>query len=149
MFGVAHFGKGLMFQAMGKYDIAITEFRMAIENDLHPEIKVSDNAYMNIGAIYMKLKAYQDAVQAYSKCVQSNPRNGLAHYYLGMSYLRAGDYENAEKEEEAAKKLGVAFTALSEELTKVKSGTQEETDKKEQSMEKKPKKTSKKKAEAQ
>ena len=117
MFGVAHLGKGLMFQAMGRYDRAFSEFQMAIENDLHPEVKISDKAYMNIGNIYFKNKAYQDAIQAYLKTIKIDHRNGLAHYYLGMSYLRNGEYEKAEKEAAEAKRLGVPFTALLEELT--------------------------------
>jgi tetratricopeptide (TPR) repeat protein len=120
MFGVAHFGKGLLYQAMGKYVAAISEFKMAIQNDLHPKIKVSDSAYLNLGAIYFKQKAYAEAVEAYSNAVKSSPQSGNAHYWLGMSYLRTGEIEKAKKEADAAEKLGVPFTALSEELAKLK-----------------------------
>jgi tetratricopeptide (TPR) repeat protein len=120
MFGVAHFGLGLMYQAMGKYDSAIAEFKMAIENDLHPDVKVSGQAYLNIGAIYFRQKDYPDAADAYSNAVKISPQSGTAHYWLGMSYLRTGEIENAEKEADAAKKLGIPFTALSEDLAKLK-----------------------------
>ncbi|MBI4679798.1 MAG: tetratricopeptide repeat protein [Nitrospirae bacterium] len=123
MFGVAHFGRGLLFQEMGKYDRAIEEFRLAIENDLHPTVRITDNAYMNIGTIYMERKAYQDAIRAYSKAIEGNSRNGLAHYYLGLVYLKDNQYEEAEKEAEEAKRLGVTFTALSDELNKIKNNT--------------------------
>jgi tetratricopeptide (TPR) repeat protein len=128
MFGVAHFGKGLMFQAMRRYDAAIKEYRMATENDLHPEVKVSESAYMNLGALYMRAKSYTDAAEAYAKIVQKNPQNGLAHYYLGLSYLRKGDYQNAEKEGEIAKKLGVQFTALQEDLAEIKETPKSDTE---------------------
>src|SRR3989338_9058414 len=57
MFGVAHFGRGLMFQEMGNYNIAIEEFKKAVQEDTHAEVKISDKAYMNIGTIYIKKNA--------------------------------------------------------------------------------------------
>ena len=145
MFGVAHLGKGLMYQSMGKYDLAITEFRMAIENDLHPDTKVSESAYMNLGALYLRSKSYADAVEAYAKIVQKNPKNGLAHYYLGLSYLRKGDYQNAEKEGEIAKTLGVEFTALQEDLAKIKESPKNDAEDMKQQGDSKNGKTVKKK----
>ncbi|MEK6528151.1 MAG: tetratricopeptide repeat protein [Nitrospirota bacterium] len=124
MFGVAYFGRGIMFQDMNNYSRAVEEYKMAIENDLNPTAMIKDKAYMNIGTIYMGKKKYKDAKEAYLKAVESNSRNGLAHYYLGLAYLRAGEYEQAEKESEEAKKLGITFTALSDELNKVKGAAQ-------------------------
>ena len=120
MFGVAYFGRGIMFQDMNNYSRAVEEYKMAIENDLNPTAMIKDKAYMNIGTIYMGKKKYKDAKEAYLKAVESNSRNGLAHYYLGLAYLRAGEYEQAEKESEEAKKLGITFTALSDGLNKAK-----------------------------
>lgn len=121
MFGIAHFGRGLVFQEMGNYNRAIEEYKMAIENDLHPTAKITDKAYMNMGAIHMKNKAYQDAIKAYSKAIKSNPRNGFAHYYLGLALIQTGDYEGAGEEAEEAKRLGVTFTALSDKLNEIRS----------------------------
>ena len=120
MFGVAHFGRGLLFESKEKYGQALDEYRLAIQNDLHPSVKIADKAYMNIGTIYMGMKEYQDAIRAYAGAVESNKRSGLAHYYLGLAHLRAGEYEQAEKESEEAKKLGVTFTALADGLNKAK-----------------------------
>jgi tetratricopeptide (TPR) repeat protein len=66
----------------------------------------------------MKKKMYKDAAYAYLKAVQSNPENGLAHYYLGLAYLRMGDYERADKASAEAKRLGITFMALSDKLAK-------------------------------
>jgi tetratricopeptide (TPR) repeat protein len=93
---------------------------MAVKNDLHSTVKITSKAYINIGTIYMRNKAYQDAIEAYSKAVESDQNNGLAHYYLGLAYLRAGEYEKAEQESEEAKRLGITFTALSDKLSKIK-----------------------------
>ncbi len=120
MFGVAHFGKGVMFQAMGNLEKALAQFKVAAANDLHPVAKVADQAYMNMGAIYLKQKAYPEAVNAYSKAVESSPKSGAAHYWLGMSYLRTGEIEKAEQEAGTAKQLGIHFTALYEELAEKK-----------------------------
>jgi tetratricopeptide (TPR) repeat protein len=116
MFGIAHFGKGLMYQAMGNLEKALVEFQLAADNDLHPALRISDKAYSNMGAIYFRQKDYPDAVNAYSKAVENNPKSGAAHYWLGMSYLRTGEIEKAEKEADSAKKLGIPFTALPDEL---------------------------------
>lgn len=121
MFGVAYFGRGLLFQALGNNTKALQEFQKAIENDLHPTVKVTENAYMNIGTIMMKKEMYQDAVNAYTKAVESNPNNGFAHYYRGLAYFKVGDYERAEKASEEAKRLGVEFTALKDKLAEKKS----------------------------
>ena len=120
MFGVAHFGKGLLFEKLKQENSALAEYELAIQNDVHPTVMIKDKAYMNIGAIHLRNKDYQGAIKAYLKAVESNPQNGLAHYYLGLSYLRAGEIEKAEPEAEKAQKLGVAFTALKEGLDKVK-----------------------------
>jgi tetratricopeptide (TPR) repeat protein len=147
-FGIAHFGRGLMFQKMGKFDLAISEYRMAIENDQHPLMKVSESAYTNLGALYMQLKSYPEAVRVYSDFVRKSPKNGFAHYYLGLSYLREGDYENAEREAEIAKKLGVEFTALQEDLAKIKESPKNDAeDMKQRGDRKNGKKVKKKKAE--
>lgn len=124
MFGIAYFGRALMFQELKNYGRAIEEYKLAIENDLHPVKKIADQAYMNIGTIYMERKAYQDAIGAYTSAVASNKQSGFAHYYLGLAYLRAGEYEKAEKESEEAKRLGITFTALADGLNKAKGATQ-------------------------
>jgi tetratricopeptide (TPR) repeat protein len=145
MAGVAHFGRGLMFQAQGNIGQAIAEFKLAAKNDLHPDVKITDKAYMNIGAIYLRKKAYQEAIQAYSQAVGNNPQNGLAHFYLGMSYLSSGDYEKAEKEGDEAKKLGVPYTGISDGLAERKNPQAKSKEVTAQQMHKKSKKVTKKK----
>ncbi len=128
MFGVAYFGRGLVFEKRRNFDRAIIEYELAIKNDLHPTVLIGDKAYSNIGTIYMSRKNYIKAIGAYQKAVESNPQNGLAHYYLGLAYLRAGEIEKAGHEAESAKKLGIKFTALSEELDKIKNSANLTTD---------------------
>jgi len=116
MFGIAHFGKGVMFLKLQKLDQALDEFKLAIANDLHPAMPISANAYLNMGTVYMKRKAYDDAIKSYEKCISFDPANGDGHYYLGLAYLRAGNLEKAALESAEAQKRGVQFTALEEDL---------------------------------
>jgi tetratricopeptide (TPR) repeat protein len=118
MAGVAHFGLGLVYQDMQIYDKAIQHYILAIKNDLHPNVSVKGKSFMNLGSIYMKRKDYDDAIDAYSRAVNHNDKNGLAHYYLGLSYFKTGRYKEAQVESEKATKLGVPFTGLSDNLKK-------------------------------
>lgn len=120
MAGIAHFGLGLLYQDMGKNDMAVKEYILATQNDVHAEFSVRDKAFMNLGAIYMKRKDYHDAIYAYSKAVEHNQNNGLAHYYLGLAFFKNGNYEMAREESEKAESLGVSFTFLSEQLNTLK-----------------------------
>jgi tetratricopeptide (TPR) repeat protein len=118
--GASYFGFGVMHQKQGNIDAAIDCYLLAVSRDRHPKISVSEMAYRNIGAIYLKKKDYVRAIDNYKKAVEKAPQSGLAHYYLGMSYLRGSDLENAAKESVEAKKLGVTFTALDDGIAKAK-----------------------------
>jgi len=118
MAGIAHFGLGLLYEDMGETRKAISEYNMAINKDIHPDISVKVKAYMNLGAIFMRRQEYEEAISSYSKAIEGDHTNGLAHYYLGMAFLKTGRYDLAEKESIEAHKLGVPLTALSERLEK-------------------------------
>lgn len=116
MFGIAYFGMGLMYQAKGAPDLAIDNFKMAIKEDTHPDVKITDKAWLNIGTIHMKKKAYKDAVDAYTKAIESDPKNGQAHYNLGLACVKTGNLDQAEKSLAEAKKLGIALIGLDEQI---------------------------------
>lgn len=114
MAGVAYFGRGLMYQAMGRTEQSIEEFKMAMSRDWHPDYKITDKAWMNIGTIYMKQKNYKEAFVAYEKAVSADHENGQAQYYLGLAAVHLGDLDRAEKQSIEAKKLGIHYTGLDE-----------------------------------
>jgi tetratricopeptide (TPR) repeat protein len=120
MYGIAYFGMGLMYQAKGMSEIAIDNYKMAIKEDIHPDVKITDKAWINIGTIHMKKKAYKDAVDAYTKAVAADTQNGQAHYNLGLAFVKTGDLEQAAKESEEAKKLGIKLVGLDEEIAEKK-----------------------------
>ncbi len=128
-FGVAYFGKGLVAEGMGNDELAITHYKMALQNDIHPTVRISTMAYMNMGTIYMRNEKYKEAIKVYLKAIEIKPKNGLAHYFLGLAYFESGDYENAENQAIEAKELRIKYSALSDKLEKVKSSSSKKTKK--------------------
>lgn len=120
MYGIAYFGMGLMYQAKGIPELAIDNYKMAIKEDIHPDVKISDKAWLNIGTIHMKKRAYTDAIDAYTKAVAADAQNGQAHYNLGLALAKVGDLEQAAQQSEEAKKLGIKLVGLDEEIAKRK-----------------------------
>lgn len=120
MFGIAYYGLGQMYEAMGRIDQAIDNYQLALREDKHPDVKITDKAYSAMGGINFKRGKFAEAVKLYQKAVEADAGNGLAHYYLGLSYLKLGKVAEADKECAEAKKLGVKYTALQEGLDKAK-----------------------------
>ena len=128
MYGIAYFGLGQMYQAKGRPDLAIDNYKMAIKEDIHPDVKITDKALINIGSIFMKKKAYKDAVDAYTKAVAADPQNGQAHYNLGLALAETGDLVQAEKESDDAKKFGIKLAGLDEIIARKKASGAREKD---------------------
>jgi tetratricopeptide (TPR) repeat protein len=62
--------------------------------------------YTQMGQIYMKLKDFKKAREAFEDSIQINPFNPEAHLGLAQAYEALGDKASAVKEREIAKKLG-------------------------------------------
>jgi len=123
VWGIAYYGFGVMHQKRGNLDAALACYQQAVKEDIHPTVSVADKVYQNIGAIYLKNKEYDKAIGSYKKSLERDPDSGQGHYYLGMSYLKKGDLENAEKEALVAKKLGVTYKVLLDGIAQAKQGT--------------------------
>jgi len=63
-------------------------------NDKYFESKV----YVNRGAAYQKLLAYEKALVDYSKAIQLNDNNPNVFLYRGYLYYQTNEYENALKD---------------------------------------------------
>lgn len=61
--------------------------------------------YTNMGQIYLKLKDFHKAKEAFQESIQINPFNPEAHRGLAIVYETLGEKENALREMEMAKKL--------------------------------------------
>jgi tetratricopeptide (TPR) repeat protein len=73
-----------------EYEHALQEYRMAVS--LEPDVPGVQYA---MGRILWKLRRWDEAVPFLRLELQRNPNHGLAHYYLGNSYLSLDDRENA------------------------------------------------------
>jgi lipoprotein NlpI len=96
-----HYMKGFDYHNQGLAEKAIEEYQQALK--LNPNYI---EAYMNIGAIYVDKKDYDQAIQQFKKAVELNYYYGKAHYNLGMVYLYKGEKEKAQEELKILKGMG-------------------------------------------
>ena len=54
--------------------------------------------YLNLGMALIKKGSEDEALQAFKKSIELNPRNPRVHYQLGTLYEKKGMKEEAEKE---------------------------------------------------
>ena len=63
-------------------------------------------SYTQLGQIYLKLKDFKGAREAFEESIQINPFNPDVHLGLADAYETLGDKSGALKEKEVAKRLG-------------------------------------------
>jgi len=90
----ARFLRGLIFNAQGKSDEALTTFRALTED--YPELP---EPYNNLAVIHASKGNYDEAINALKLAIRTNPNYATAHENLGDLYSRmAGQsYERAMK----------------------------------------------------
>jgi rhomboid protease GluP len=79
------YGRGLRYLESELNDRAIEEFNRAIASD--PAFAQAHNV---IGVAYLRKDSYEQAIDAFKKCLELNPEAGvreMAHYNLGLAYL--------------------------------------------------------------
>ena len=100
-YAVAYNNRGYAYDDLGKYAEAIADYTQAIALD--PKYAV---AYNNRGVAHNYLKQYSAAVEDFTKAIELAPTT--AAYYINRAevYRALGQEDNAEADEERAKKLG-------------------------------------------
>lgn len=88
---------GSAYEAMGKHELAIKEFRKAIE--LLPE---NLEASHRLGTVYMETKEYDAAEKMFLKVLAIDPYCATAHFNLGSVCVAQRRYHRALDEYEAA-----------------------------------------------
>ena len=83
-----HNNLGLERLQDGYYDMALAEFKLAIE--LNPESKACAVYYNNIGDTYMKLSKYANAQAAYENAIKISPLSFLYYKNVVQSYKMQG-----------------------------------------------------------
>jgi tetratricopeptide (TPR) repeat protein len=79
----------LYFFQIRSYLKAIEEYEKAIE------IEPVSHTYILIGSCYSEMGNEEEAERSFTKAVEADPRNAMAHFKLGVCYTRQELYEKA------------------------------------------------------
>lgn len=87
---IEHYNQGVTYHKRGDIDVAITEYKQAIE--FNPNLS---EAYYNLGLIYADKKDYTDAKIMFKRVTELDPYKFEAQYNLGIMYSETGATESA------------------------------------------------------
>lgn len=88
-----HFCLGFAYLDKGEHDQALQKLRLVKSLSHDPQlISLVHNA---IGSIYAREKNFHQAIEEYSKSLESDPCNHLAQFNLGVSYLYSKQFQKA------------------------------------------------------
>lgn len=101
----AFFSRGRANYRMKNYELAIADYRQAIDIQLgnYPE------AYLNLGLVYTALKNYADAEQSYRAALSQRQDYATAWYNLGLLHMRQKQTEEALSSFRQAVKLNKRY----------------------------------------
>lgn len=97
----AYYDKGRQHHSAERYTEAVSTFQKALtlNADLEYSSQVSDienkHIYAHLGAAYIGLKAYQEAIDALQNAIALDVDLVDAHYNLGYAYVEQGNYDEA------------------------------------------------------
>jgi superkiller protein 3 len=95
--GAALFETGRYSEALGAYMKGLEPIDKAFAKNETVD-PIHARAYSNLGAIWMKQQAWQQAADAYTKSLKLDPKSAGAHYNLGFIYFNANKTDRAEEE---------------------------------------------------
>ncbi len=100
---LALYNSGWAYYNLKNYSKALSQYQQAMIKDptrrLHPRIE------KNVGLIYLKQSNYSEAKVHLEKAVNLNPSLYDAHFYLGETYMKLHDNENAKSSFKQVMKL--------------------------------------------
>ena len=97
----AYYDKGKEYLNAGRYSEAVSTFQKALtlDTDFGRNSQASDieskHIYAHLGAAYIGLKAYQEAIDALQNAIALDVDLVDAHYNLGYAYVEQGYYDKA------------------------------------------------------
>ena len=90
----------LAYQMIGKITSAEKNYLQAIS--FNPQFSM---AYNNLGAIYLNLKDYHEAIKCFSQAISTDPNNSFAYNNLGNAYKDLDEKDKAIKNYKLALKV--------------------------------------------
>lgn len=87
-----YFNLALEYKNTAEYEKAERTYLKALE--LEPK---SSEVFYNLSNIYLLLNKPYEAIKCLQKCLQINPSDYEAEYFLSLAYYRVKDYEMGEK----------------------------------------------------
>jgi len=88
----ALYNEGIKEYEEGQYDLAIENFKKAIEID-----DSNFDYYFNLAAVYMAVEDYGSAIENFKKALEINSDDIEVYTNLGMAFYNNGEFENAAK----------------------------------------------------
>lgn len=95
----AHNRLGAAYAELGRKTEAEAEYRKALEDPAYPTPELT---YLNLGLLYASGGRTDEAIDAFRKSVEINPRYFQAHYELASILDSSGNLEEAAREYEVA-----------------------------------------------
>jgi tetratricopeptide (TPR) repeat protein len=95
-----YIAEGTKLHGRKKYPEAVKEYEKAIKAD--PSLA---DAHYNLGLTYYELKQYRQGLKAFSDALELNPDYANARYMLALTYGRLDEWNNANREAKALKKV--------------------------------------------
>jgi len=85
-----YYNKGIYFYENASYDLAIENFKKAI--NLNPS---NFQFYYNLGLVYIKLENYDLAIENFKKSIELNSTDVDSFHNLGIAYFNKKEFEKA------------------------------------------------------
>jgi tetratricopeptide (TPR) repeat protein len=106
--GAVLFDLGRDSEALGAYKVALEPIDRAFARN-EPVDRIHARAYSNLGAIYLRQKQWQSAIDAYNKALKLDPSSANTHYNLGFILYNTNKFDRAEEEYRKALSIDVAL----------------------------------------
>ena len=110
------FFEGLCNLELGNYQRAEVNFKEDIRQQKGPDgtHDVHFNSLFYVGALYLEMKDYAQAVTYLAQCLRAYPQHPEANYYLGLAYQAQGNQPAAKRHLLAAQKALASGYRLNE-----------------------------------
>ncbi|HKK67097.1 MAG TPA: tetratricopeptide repeat protein, partial [Bacteroidales bacterium] len=145
---------GTLYEKQGKYDLAESHYKKALDIDSAFIPAMNNLAYLyaqldkelnkaldlargakkkmlnnpaiadTLGWVYYKKELYDSAIGEFESCVEQEPHNPIFHYHLGLAYNKKWKHKQAEIEFKKALEIQSDFKGADDARQKLNTGTQ-------------------------